>query len=298
MPYTGFMAAGGLDVPTKHSRRSRDAAGAGHPLGKPITAEDCAAAAVYLCSDAAANVTGVLLPIDGGYVAKMSAATCSIANAYASCSTCAARTSRSSAATTATIRTPHGTGCAPKRRYSPGSSTRSPATTATRSSTACRIRTDPTSRRSASRRATPRTAIPRCSRRRRSRSTSTGAPSPLNSMLSMGGTQHRRYRSLVQPSFVPAKAQWWMQNWIEQTVNLLIDSFIDEGRAELNVDFCAAIPVLTITGSFGVPVEQALDIRAALPTARGRHRHHPADRRSAPRRRRRTTSSACSCRPR
>ena len=40
---------------------------------------------------------------------------------------------------------------------------------------------------------------------------------------------------------------------------LLIDGFVDDGRAELNVDFAAAIPVLTITGSFGVPVEQALD---------------------------------------
>lgn len=86
----------------------------------------------------------------------------------------------------------------------------------------------------------------------------------LNSMLSMNGAQHRRYRALVQPSFVPAKAQWWIRNWIEQTVRILIDSFVDDGRAELNVDFCAAIPVLTITGSFGVPVEQALDIRAAL----------------------------------
>lgn len=85
-----------------------------------------------------------------------------------------------------------------------------------------------------------------------------------NSMISMGGNQHRRYRGLVQPSFVPSKAQWWIQNWIEQTVHLLIDAFVDAGRAELNVDFCAAIPVLTITGSFGVPVEQALDIRAAL----------------------------------
>ncbi|MFG1921960.1 cytochrome P450 [Cryptosporangium sp. NPDC048952] len=91
-----------------------------------------------------------------------------------------------------------------------------------------------------------------------------GEPGALNSMLSMGGTQHRRYRSLVQPSFVPAKAQWWIRNWIEQTVHLLIDGFANDGRAELNVDFCAAIPVLTITGSFGVPVEQALDIRAAL----------------------------------
>ena len=33
---------------------------------------------------------------------------------------------------------------------------------------------------------------------------------------------------------------------------------------ESDTDFCAAIPVLTITGSFGVPVEEALDIRAAL----------------------------------
>ncbi len=93
---------------------------------------------------------------------------------------------------------------------------------------------------------------------------SAGGAEILNSMLSMGGNQHRRYRALVQPSFVPAKAQWWIRNWIEATVDLLIDSFQAQGRAELNVDFCAAIPVLTITGSFGVPVEQALDIREAL----------------------------------
>ncbi|HWA65388.1 MAG TPA: cytochrome P450 [Mycobacteriales bacterium] len=88
-------------------------------------------------------------------------------------------------------------------------------------------------------------------------------PSLLNSMLSMDGNRHRRYRALVQPSFIPAKAQWWMQNWISQTVNALIDEFEGDGRAELNVDFCAAIPVLTITGSFGVPIEQALDVREA-----------------------------------
>jgi cytochrome P450 len=91
-----------------------------------------------------------------------------------------------------------------------------------------------------------------------------GEISITNSMLSMGGTQHRRYRSLVQPSFVPAKAQWWIANWIERTVHSLIDGFVDAGRAELNVDFAAAIPVLTITGSFGVPVEQALVIRQSL----------------------------------
>jgi cytochrome P450 len=88
--------------------------------------------------------------------------------------------------------------------------------------------------------------------------------SVTNSMLSMGGTQHRRYRSLVQPSFVPAKAQWWISNWIDRTVHLLIDGLVGKGRAELNVDFAAAIPVLTITGSFGVPVDQALVIRESL----------------------------------
>ena len=44
--------------------------GASHPLGRPITAEDCAEAAVFLCSDEAVNITGVLLPVDGGYVAR------------------------------------------------------------------------------------------------------------------------------------------------------------------------------------------------------------------------------------
>lgn len=70
MPYTGFMAAGGMDLSEDALEQVAQAAGAGHPLGKPIRAEDCAEAAVYLCSDLAANVTGVLLPVDGGYVAQ------------------------------------------------------------------------------------------------------------------------------------------------------------------------------------------------------------------------------------
>ncbi|MFI5047067.1 MAG: cytochrome P450 [Acidimicrobiia bacterium] len=86
----------------------------------------------------------------------------------------------------------------------------------------------------------------------------------FNSILTMGGSEHRRYRTLVQPSFVPAKAQWWIQNWIEETVQGLIDGFEADGKCELNVDFDAAIPVLTITGSFGLSVDDALDIRSAL----------------------------------
>jgi NAD(P)-dependent dehydrogenase (short-subunit alcohol dehydrogenase family) len=70
MPFTNFMAAGGLDRSGVDVEEVAKHTGAMHPLGKPITAEDCAEAAVYLCSDRASNVTGVLLPVDGGYVAR------------------------------------------------------------------------------------------------------------------------------------------------------------------------------------------------------------------------------------
>lgn len=85
-----------------------------------------------------------------------------------------------------------------------------------------------------------------------------------NSMMSMDGAQHKRYRALVQPSFLSSNSKWWVENWVSEAVRMLIDGFAADGRAELNVDFCAAIPILTITGSFGVPVSQALNIRAAL----------------------------------
>lgn len=86
----------------------------------------------------------------------------------------------------------------------------------------------------------------------------------MNSMLSMSGAQHKRYRRLVQQSFLPANGAWWTENWVSGIVDVLVDRFADDGRAELNVDFCAAIPLLTITGSFGVPVDQALEIRASV----------------------------------
>ena len=70
MPYTGFMAAGGMALAGADLEAAAAHTGSMHPLGKPIRAEDCAEAAVYLCSDRAANVTGVLFPIDGGYVAR------------------------------------------------------------------------------------------------------------------------------------------------------------------------------------------------------------------------------------
>ena len=64
------MAAGGMHASAEELEKIAQGVGATHPLGKPILAEDCAEAAVYLCSDNASNITGVLLPVDGGYVAR------------------------------------------------------------------------------------------------------------------------------------------------------------------------------------------------------------------------------------
>lgn len=40
------------------------------PNGRATTPEDCAAAAMFLASDAAVGITGVILPVDGGYTAR------------------------------------------------------------------------------------------------------------------------------------------------------------------------------------------------------------------------------------
>ncbi len=70
MPFTNFSvpqaAEGSVGMPKELGEQT----GKLHPLGRPVTAEDCAAAAAFLASDGAANITGVLLPIDGGYVAR------------------------------------------------------------------------------------------------------------------------------------------------------------------------------------------------------------------------------------
>ena len=102
--------------------------------------------------------------------------------------------------------------------------------------------------------------------------TFSSSPHPIGSeerieektMLQMDGDRHRRYRALVQPSFIPKRAGWWTDNWIADTVDSLITAMEPNGRADLSYELCAPIPLLTICNSFGVSVPDALDIRAAV----------------------------------
>jgi cytochrome P450 len=89
-------------------------------------------------------------------------------------------------------------------------------------------------------------------------------PLPDVAILFMDGARHRRCRTLVQPSFVPARAVWWLDHWIRDVVAGLIDGFLDDDRVDLNVELCGPIPLLTITRSFGITIDEALRVRAAV----------------------------------
>ncbi len=80
-----------------------------------------------------------------------------------------------------------------------------------------------------------------------------------------GRCQHKRYRALVQPSFLPANGKWWSAELdIRDSGRCSSKGWPATAAPNSTSTSVAAIPLLTITGSFGVPIEQALEIRAAL----------------------------------
>ncbi|KHK89480.1 SDR family NAD(P)-dependent oxidoreductase [Novosphingobium malaysiense] len=59
----------GMDPESEHRDMILQSMGKAHPLGRAIDPRDTAAAAMFLCSDLASNITGVNLPVDGGFTA-------------------------------------------------------------------------------------------------------------------------------------------------------------------------------------------------------------------------------------
>lgn len=84
-------------------------------------------------------------------------------------------------------------------------------------------------------------------------------------ILEMDEPQHRAFRATLQPMFVkPRTLTWWRQRWIHDIVEALVQRLATQDRAELNLEFCARIPVHTITRAVGVDGDDSLVFRHAL----------------------------------
>ncbi|MFF2846330.1 cytochrome P450 [Streptomyces sp. NPDC058001] len=83
-------------------------------------------------------------------------------------------------------------------------------------------------------------------------------------ILGMGGSEHARYRAIAQPSFARNMTQWWIDRWIADITDTLLHRIEGRGRADLNLEFCALLPLLTITSSFGVRMDEALRLRVLI----------------------------------
>lgn len=95
-----------------------------------------------------------------------------------------------------------------------------------------------------------------------------GHPGPANEntmgILEMDPPMHRAYRRTIQPKFLMPEAMgWWRTRTIDGIVEKLIDRMAAGDRAELNLDFCARIPVYTITTAIGLDGDEALRFRHA-----------------------------------
>ena len=84
-------------------------------------------------------------------------------------------------------------------------------------------------------------------------------------LLEMDGLQHRGHRRTLQPMFVRNQTStWWRERWVKEIVSALIERLQKQKTADLNLEFCARIPVHTITRAIGLNGDDALVFRDAF----------------------------------
>lgn len=83
-------------------------------------------------------------------------------------------------------------------------------------------------------------------------------------LLELDPPRHRAYRRTIQPKFQMTEALgWWRQKTIDAIIERLIERLSRGDRAELNIEYCARIPVYTITTAIGLDGDEALRFRHA-----------------------------------
>jgi cytochrome P450 len=83
-------------------------------------------------------------------------------------------------------------------------------------------------------------------------------------ILEMDPPMHRGFRRTIQPKFLmPEALGWWRTRTIDGIIDRLIARMATGQRADLNLDYCARIPVYTITTAIGLDGDEALRFRHA-----------------------------------
>lgn len=99
---------------------------------------------------------------------------------------------------------------------------------------------------------------------------STKAMGPI--ILNRIGDDHRRFKATAQPMFIkPATMNWWRPNWIDDTVQALLDRIAGLSRVDLNAELCARLPLLVVSRGVGLRGEDALTFREHLVKSGARH---------------------------
>jgi cytochrome P450 len=98
-------------------------------------------------------------------------------------------------------------------------------------------------------------------------------------IIEMGGIEHRQYRGAMQPMFLkPQTLTWWRHRWIDEIVESLIESLRGRSHAELNLQFCARLPMHVVSRGVGIDGAEALDFRDCLMKMTGISHVTPAER--------------------
>jgi cytochrome P450 len=89
-------------------------------------------------------------------------------------------------------------------------------------------------------------------------------------VLNRVGEEHIRLRATAQLMFMkPKTMSWWRSNWIDNTVNTLLDRIEKMDAVDLNFDLCARLPMQVVTLGVGLDGSKALTFREHLLKALG-----------------------------
>ena len=92
-------------------------------------------------------------------------------------------------------------------------------------------------------------------------------------LLGMDPPDHRKYRELIDSKMMSKSVLEGIRPFVEETVDQLIDGFVQSGEIELVKDFATPLPVTVITAMIGFPLEDMPQLKEwsvawALPFAR------------------------------